>query len=71
MARDNFFEKSDGPFRTPKTFVELKNVHPNFVYNKRTNYNLATLKNVNVSRVKLFMEEQISNALKNNKKLVE
>jgi len=33
MARDNFFEKSDEPSRTPKTFVELKNVYPNSINN--------------------------------------
>jgi hypothetical protein len=52
IARANFLEKSDGPFRTPKTFVELKNIYPNFVYNKGTNYNLATLKNVKYKCVK-------------------
>jgi len=52
MARDNFFKKSDGPFRTPKTFIKLKNIYLNFVYNKGTNYNLATLKNVKYKCVK-------------------
>ncbi len=30
----------------------------------------SKMSNTNVSRMKLFMEEQISNALKNNEKLV-
>jgi hypothetical protein len=46
MARDNFLEKSDGPSKTLKTFVELKNIYPNSIYNKGTNYTLATFKNV-------------------------
>jgi hypothetical protein len=52
MARDNFFEKSDGPFWTPKTFAKFKNIYSNFVYNKRTNYNVAMLKNVEYKCVK-------------------
>jgi len=35
MARDNFLEKCDGPSRTPKTFVELKNIYLNSAYNKK------------------------------------
>jgi hypothetical protein len=46
MARDSFLKKSDGPSKTPKTFVELKNIYPNFVYNKGKYYNLASFKNV-------------------------
>jgi len=46
MARDSFLEKSDGPSRTPKTFVELKNIYLNFVYNKIYIYKIVTLKNV-------------------------
>ncbi len=52
MARDSFLEKSDGPSKTPKTFVELKNIYPNFVYNKGTYYNLVTFKNVEYNYVK-------------------
>jgi hypothetical protein len=52
MARAKFLEKSDRPFKTPKTFVELKNIYLIFVYNKGTNYNLATLKNVKYKCVK-------------------
>jgi hypothetical protein len=52
MVRDSFLEKSDGPFRTPKTFTEFKNIYLNFVYNKRTNYNLVMLKNVKYKCVK-------------------
>jgi hypothetical protein len=35
-----------------KTFAKFKNIYPNFVYNKRTNYNLATFKNVEYKCVK-------------------
>jgi len=56
MARDNFLEKNDGPFRTPKTFARLKKNYSNFVYNKRTNYNIATRKNV---EYKCFKSEVI------------
>jgi hypothetical protein len=52
MARDSFLKKSDGPSKTPKTFAEFKNIYVNFVYNKITNYNLATLKNVEYKYVK-------------------
>jgi hypothetical protein len=52
MARNNFLEKSDGPSKTPKTFVELKNIYPNSIYNIKTNYNLATFKNVKYKCVK-------------------
>jgi hypothetical protein len=52
MARDNFLEKNDGPSRTPKTFVELKNIYPNSIYNKGTNYNLAMFQNVEYKCVK-------------------
>jgi hypothetical protein len=52
MARDNFLKKSDGPSRTPKAFAKLKNIYPNYVYNKRTNYNLVMLKNVEYKCVK-------------------
>ncbi len=46
------YQKSDGIFKTPKTFTELKNNYLNFVQNKETNYNLATLKNIEYKCVK-------------------
>jgi hypothetical protein len=52
MARNSFFDNSDGPSKTPKTFVKFKNIYLNFVYNKRTNYNLAMLKNAKYKCVK-------------------
>jgi hypothetical protein len=52
MERDNFLEKSDGPSKTPKTFVEFKNIYPTSIYNKGTNYNLVTFKNVEYKCVK-------------------
>ncbi len=52
MARDGLLEKSDGPSKTLKTFAKFKIIYPNFVYNKGTNYNLATLKNVEYKCVK-------------------
>jgi len=44
VARDGLLEKSDGPSKTLKTFAKFKIIYPHSVYNKRTNYNLATLK---------------------------
>jgi hypothetical protein len=35
MAKNNFLDKSDGPSKTPKTFVELKNIYLNSVYNNK------------------------------------
>jgi hypothetical protein len=52
MARDSLLEKNDGPSRTPKTFVEFKNIYLIFVYNKRIDYNLAKFKNVEYNCVK-------------------
>ncbi len=52
MARDNFLEKNNGPSRIPKTFAKLRNIYPNHVYNKGTNYNLVMFKNVEHKCVK-------------------
>lgn len=33
-------KKSDGPFKTPKTFTKLKNIYSNFVQNQKTPKNI-------------------------------
>ncbi len=72
MARDNFLKKSDGHSRTPKTFAKLKkSTQILFTINEKNKIlQRSKLLNINVSRVKLFIEEQTSNELKNSEKLV-